>query len=311
MIQVRVIAPSELCERVVNELEADPTVADLALIRGATPDGTGALLLFHVARENANPVIEKLEGLGVTASGSIALTESVTVLSDAADAAERAAPGHPTDGVVWESVERQAKDDARLSWSFLAFLVLATLIAGVGRYLDQPILIIGAMVVGPEFAPLAAICIGLARRKPRLLAPAAVTLFGGFALAAAVAWFLWSIVWATGAISFEAATTGPLTEFIVKPDAWSFVIAVLAGCAGMLSITSAKSSALVGVFISITTVPAVGTIGLTLAVGAWDEAIASAIQLAVNLLGLLIGGVATIGLQSLFWRRGVGTVARR
>jgi uncharacterized hydrophobic protein (TIGR00271 family) len=304
MIQVRVIAPSKLCRRAATELESDPTVSDLALIRGATPDGRGDLLLFHVARENATPVIETLQRLGVTEAGSITLSDSVTVLSSAADAAEAAAPGHPNDGVVWETVERQAKDDARPSWSFLAFLVLATLIAGVGRYLDQPILIIGAMVVGPEFAPLAAICIGLARGKPRLLTPAAVTLIGGFAVAAAIAWLLWAIVWATGIISFEAATTGPLTDFIIKPDAWSFVIALLAGCAGMLSITSAKSSALVGVFISITTVPAVGTIGLTLAVGAWDEAVASAIQLGVNLLGLLIGGVVTIALQSLLWKRG-------
>jgi hypothetical protein len=30
--------------------------------------------------------------------------------------------------------------------------------------LDQPILIVGAMVVGPEFGPLAALCLGLLQR---------------------------------------------------------------------------------------------------------------------------------------------------
>lgn len=83
-----------------------------------------------------------------------------------------------------------------------------------------------------------------------------------------MAWCVWSLAYATGLITSAQATTGPQTEFIVIPDAWPFVIAVLAGVAGVLSLTTAKSAALVGVFISITTVPAVGTFGLTLAVGA-------------------------------------------
>ena len=48
----------------------------------------------------------------------------------------------------------------------------------------------------------------------------------------------------------------PLTSFIWRPDALSFIVAFLAGIAGMLSLTTAKSGALVGVLISVTTVPA-------------------------------------------------------
>jgi len=199
--------------------------------------------------------------------------------------------------VVWEQIEELAGRDSRLSWTFLVFLALATLIAGIGRYLDQPILIIGAMVVGPEFAPIAAICVAIARRRPRLIGPAAVTLFGGFAIAAVVAYVLWLIAYAAGVIDRTAATTGAATEFIVKPDIWSFIVALLAGCAGVLSMTTAKSSALVGVFISITTVPAVATIALTAAVGAWDETLGAAIQLAINLAGLIVAGVLTLLIQ--------------
>lgn len=298
MLHVRVTAPAAVCTKAVAAIRADKTAANLSIVSGAALDGAGDLLMFDLARENANSLIAELTDLGVTRSGSISITESTTLLSNAADAAEIAAPGNPSDGVVWSTIEDRARTDARLSWSFLAFLVLATLIAGIGRYLDQPILIIGGMVVGPEFAPLAALCIAIVRRKPGLLGPASLTLFGGFAIAAAVAWILWAVVNAIGILDPVAATSGPATEFIVKPDGWSFVIALLAGCAGVLSITSAKSSALVGVFISITTVPAVGTIGLTLAVGAWHDAGASAIQLAINLAGLLVGGVATLSLQA-------------
>lgn len=71
----------------------------------------------------------------------------------------------------------------------------------------------------------------------------------------------------------------------------------------MLSLTASKSSALVGVFISITIVPAVGTVALTVAVGAWGEAGHSLAQLLVNLAGLFIAGTSTLIVQGVVWRR--------
>lgn len=297
MLSVRVTVPREMSDRVQETLAEDPTVCDLAVLTGSAMGGRGDLLLFEMTRENANNVMRALRHLGVPREGSIVVSEPVVVVSDAAAKAEEIAPGHPADGVLWAQLTAKAAEDARPSVTFFVFLLLATLIAGVGRLLDQPILIIGAMVVGPEFAPIAAMSYAIVRRRAGIVGPALGTLLGGFAACAAIAWAVWAVLYATGVIGFEQATTGPATEFIVAPDAWSFVIAVLAGIAGVLSLTTAKSSALVGVFISITTVPAVGTIGLTLAVGAWSEALGSAIQLLVNLAGLLIAGVATLFVQ--------------
>ena len=311
MLHIRVTAPSALRDQLVDAIRSDPTVANVAVVRGAVSDGGGDLILFDVAREAANPVIDRLRELGVVDTGSISLTESTAILSRASERAEEAAPGHPADGVVWGQVEDRAREESRLSWSFLAFLILATLIAGIGRYLDQPILIVGAMVVGPEFAPLSAICVALVRRQRAIIPRAALTLFGGFAIAIAVALALWLVASVTGLIDYASATDGSQTDFIVTPDIWSFIIAVLAGIAGILSITSAKSSALVGVFISITTVPAAATIALTLAVGAWSEAAASAVQLGINLLGLLIAGVATLGVQVAITSRRATSKKRR
>lgn len=303
MLSVRVSAPAPLAEDLRVRLSADPTVSDVSVLRGACLDGAGDLLLFDMARENANNVMRMLRHAGVPEHGTIAVYDPVTVVSDAADAAERAAPGHPADGVLWAQLADDAREDARPSVSFFAFLLLATLIAGVGRLLDQPVLIIGAMVVGPEFAPIAATCYALVRRRFGIAGAAVATLLAGFAGSALVAWGLWAAVYAAGLITSEQATTGKQTEFIVAPDGWSFVIAALAGIAGVLSITSAKPSALVGVFISITTVPAVGTVGLTLAVGAWDEATAAVVQLLVNLAGLLLAGTVTLAVQLVFGRR--------
>lgn len=303
MLSVRVVASADLCDEVVERLRDDPAVVDVVLVRGAAVADGGDLLMFDVAREGADLVIHHLHDLGVDQVGSISITEPLVVMSRAADEAEERAPGHPDDGVVWAQVESRARRSASGSWSFFVFLTIACLIAGVGRYLDQPILIIGAMVVGPEFAPVAAVCLAIARRRPGLAGPAAATLTLGFAVAFAISLAVWSIAAQAGVVDTVKATTGDLTEFIVKPDAWSFVVALLAGCVGVLSLTASQSSALVGVFISITTVPAVATAGLTVAVGAWGEAGASLLQLVVNLAGLVIAGTFTLALQSVLWAR--------
>lgn len=301
MLSVRVVASSALCDAVVERLQDDPAVVDIVLVRGAAVSDGGDLLMFDVAREGADVVIHHLHDLAVDQVGSISITEPLVVMSRAATEAEARAPGHPDDGVVWAQVESRARRSASGSWSFFVFLTIACLIAGVGRYLDQPILIIGAMVVGPEFAPVAAICLAIARRRPGLAGPAAVTLTLGFAAAFAISLAVWAIAAQAGVVDTTKATTGDLTEFIVKPDAWSFVVALLAGCVGVLSLTASQSSALVGVFISITTVPAVATAGLTVAVGAWGEAGASLLQLAINLAGLVIAGTLTLAVQSALW----------
>ena len=104
-------------------------------------------------------------------------------------------------------------------------------------------------------------------------------------------------------MSVEDAARGELTAFIVQPDIWSFVIAMLAGVAGVLSLTTSKSGPLVGVFISVTTIPSIGTIALCLGTGVWSEVDDAALQLGLNILGLLVAGTVTLLVQRLVWSR--------
>lgn len=302
MLYLRLRVPAALTDEVTTLLCDEPTVTDVAVIPGAFMKPAGTLVMAHVARESAQHVIASLRRLGLVRDGVIALTETDTVMGDAAERAERAAPGTPVDGVIWDLIEDRARDDVRLSWAFVSFLTLATLIAVVGRLLDQPILIVGAMVVGPEFAAVAGICFALARPRLSLLPTSLTTLFGGFAIATAIATGLAGLVHFFGGFTTAQLQHAPQTEFIVRPDAWSFVIAVLAGCAGALSLTTSKSATLVGVFISVTTVPAIGTLSLSLATGNGDDARSSLLQLGLNLTGLVLAGTVTLLLQKEVWR---------
>jgi uncharacterized hydrophobic protein (TIGR00271 family) len=300
-LQLRV--PGDLTDQVVDLLSSDDTVTNVGVVADGYRKPAGALVIADVAREGANPVVAALRGLDLHHRGSIMITEPATLLSDAATHAEQAAPGTPDDGIVWDVVENRVRNESVLSWAFCSFLTLATLIAGAGRLLDQPILIIGAMVVGPEFSPVAAICVALARPRPSLLPRAASTLLLGFAIAVLVATPLWWVAHLLGLASTQDASTGPQTDFIIQPDVWSFLIALLAGVAGVLALTTSKSGPLVGVFISVTTVPAVGTLALCLGVGVWSEIPGALAQLGINLVGMVVAGTLTLLVQRLVWSR--------
>ncbi len=80
----------------------------------------------------------------------------------------------------------------------------------------------------------------------------------------------------------------PVADFINKPDVFSLIVAVLAGIVGVVSLTQARSNALIGVFISVTTIPAAASLGVSVAFSSWREAGGSALQLLLNVVVLIV-----------------------
>ncbi len=304
MLSLRISVPQELTDDVVDLLDGTPSVTGLSVMRGASVIPPGDVVMADVAREGANPVLDALRALGVHREGTVRVDPVDTWLSTSAFKAEKEAPGASADAVVWTQVGNRAYQDSELNWTYLSFMVLATLIAGVAIVLDSSILVIGAMVLGPEFGPIAAIGVALVRRRTNLLAIATRTLVLGFA-AGILATFLAGLLGrALGWVTYrDIAGPRPGTAFIYSPDRWTLVVAVIAAAAGVLSLTSARTGGLSGVFISVTTVPAAGNISLGLAFGAWHEVRGSSLQLAVNLVAMALAGWATLALQQRVWSR--------
>lgn len=313
MLHVRVIAPAERTDEVLRITADSPAIANVLKLAGAAHAPPGDLIEFDVAREGVNTVLADLRALGLKDTGAITVEQIDLSISTASEQAEEAAPGDPDDAVVWEELTARTTAETRLTWAFLAFLALATQIAAIGALLDQPILIVGAMVLGPEFGPVAAICFGVMTRRASLIGKAVRTLVVGFTAAVLITMACAAVSRLLGWITPEMLDGRPLTNFIIHPDRWSFVVALLAGVAGILSMTAGKSSPLVGVFISVTTVPAAGNLAVAVPLGHWSEVTASLIQLGVNLAGMIVAGTLTLFVQHALWSRyGLRvTVARR
>ena len=295
MVHLRIVAPSETSARALDLLKASPSVYNVVHLPRASIKPIGDVILADVAREDASVIVQDLSELDIPRQGSISLDPIEAQLSEGARAAERHASGLPSDAVVWEDVANRAEEMTELSVTFIAFMVLAMMIASIGLILDQPILIIGAMVVGPEFGPLAGLCVGLVQRQGGMVRRSLLALAVGFPVGILFALVLTLLLDAAGQIpdGFEPSNH-PLTSFVSRPDELSFVVALIAGSAGVLALTSAKSGALVGVLISVTTIPAGANVGVALAFGEWGEAGGALGQLAVNLSAIVIAGVVTL-----------------
>jgi uncharacterized hydrophobic protein (TIGR00271 family) len=159
--------------------------------------------------------------------------------------------------------------------------------------------------------PLAALAVAIVQVRPAGARRALVTLVLGFVVAIGVTAALTLVGRALGWFGTELlGADRPQTGFITSPDKWSLVVAVLAGVAGVLSLTSAKSGALVGVFISVTTVPAAADMAISLALGGGREFLHAATQLGINLAGILVAATVTLAVQRTVWRRIPGVVPR-
>ncbi len=304
MLHLRIYAPASQRDAVTAVLHAHPAVSSLAVVKDASVEPAGDLILADVAREAANEVIDQLRATGVQREGVIQIEPVRTWISREGLLAEQRAPGASADAVVWADVVQRAYEDSELTWAYLSFMVLATLLASIAIVLDSPILIVGAMVLGPEFGAIAALGLALVRRRHRLFLMALRTVVVGFAVSIL---FTTLVVllgrWLGWIARDDVAGPRPSTAFIYQPGRWSLVVAVIAGAAGVLSLTSARTTGLVGVFVSVTTVPAAGNVALGLAFGVREEVWGSTLQLVINITGMAVAGWATLALQSAVWAR--------
>jgi uncharacterized hydrophobic protein (TIGR00271 family) len=292
MLHLRVVCPQETADRVVDALNGHVGVV---AVRRAGASSSGYEVNADLARECAHAVLKSLHELDVTGQGMITMEPLDTAIGSLVDRAERDAPGEGADALIWDELLDRTGEDSALTGMFVAFMVLATLLASIGVVTDSPITIVGAMVVGPEFGPLAGIAVGLIRHRTGMVRRAVLALAVGFPAAIVITSLLALVARGVGLIS-PADITGPgrETEFIYHPGWFSLITALVAGTAGMLSLTSSKSAALVGVFISVTTIPAAGNAAVGGVLGRWHETWQSLAQLGINLVGIVAAGVVTL-----------------
>ena len=298
----RLTVPADLVGEVSAVLMEHDCVTNVTVQAEAVVRPPGDLVEFDVAREKASELLTALNEIGLDQRGAIVISAPASTPFKVARDLNRLAPGHPDDAVIWESVITKAYEGSVPTLSYHVFLVIAVALAGIAVVTDSAVLVVGAMVVGPEFTVIAAACAGLVLGHWALVGRSLLLLVLSFLFAIAVVTVLALLMVLTGGLTAEQVTAPrPNTGFIWHPDKWSFIVALLAGVAGALALALEKSATMVGVFISVTTVPAAGNLALGIAVWDADETLGSLAQLGANIAGMLISGTMLLLLVRTTW----------
>jgi uncharacterized hydrophobic protein (TIGR00271 family) len=304
MLHVRVVSPPAVTGQLVQTLAVAAGISNVVVqdAAGIRPDGDA--VQFDVRDDAANPALAALRDLGLDHTGVIMVERVDATLTDSARPGRSRGAIRRDTAPVWELVEAIIGAGEDYAPSFYLLLIIAALIGAVGILTNSQILIVAAMVVGPEYNAIIGVALGISSRYRSSVKDGMLALTCGFA-AAIVAAILFGLAIRFTGLTPDRFLAGqrPVADLINSPDAFSVIVAVLAGLVGVVSLTEARANALIGVFISVTTIPAAASVGLSIAFSSWKEAGGSALQLLLNVVLLIAVGAGGLSAQRRIWRR--------
>ncbi len=299
MLRVRVMSPAETTGRLLRVLTAEPGVRNVIVWRGEARRPDGDAVEFDVRRGAANAMFAYLRSVGLDKPGAVTVEQADVVLATPRDPAGDVGSPRREITPVWELVDATIRAQAVYAPSFFVLLTIAGLI-------------VAAMVVGPEYSAIIAVALAIARRHRAGVRDGLVALSAGFA-AAIVITYLFTLAIHGAGLTPDGFAGGirPVATLIAVPNAFSVIIAILAGIVGVVSLTESRANTLIGVFISVTTIPAAAGVGVFAALGNWHSALGSLEQLLLNVVLLIVVGAGGLQAQRVIWRRSTTRTADR
>jgi uncharacterized hydrophobic protein (TIGR00271 family) len=311
MLHVRVVSPPGATRALTDRLTGDPGVENLVVLPAAARHPDGDAVQFDVHTSAANALLAQLRALGLDRDGSVTAEIVDAAIVDPATHATRRRSYLGERAPIWELMEARIRQDAQYAPSFFLLLVFAAVIGACGILINSQVLLVGGMVLGPEYSAIVSVALGLERRQWRPVKRGLLVLTAGFLLAIVVTGvFAVCIRWAGHTPRPYLMGIRPVSDLINSPNLFSVVVAVLAGIAGVVVLALSKTSALVGVFVSVTTIPAAADVGVSAAFGSWREARGSTLQLLLNVGLLIIVGAVAMHVQRRLWRNWAARAGR-
>jgi uncharacterized hydrophobic protein (TIGR00341 family) len=182
--------------------------------------------------------------------------------------------GSQTREEIYNKIER----DARLDSNFLLMVFLSTVVACIGLIENNVAVVVGAMVIAPLLGPNISLAFATSMGDGELMWKSLKTNLAGLGLAMLMAVAI-GLVWPDYINSHE---------LMMRTDVGldGVLLALASGAAAVLSLTTALSSALVGVMVAVAILPPTATMGMMLGSGQTDLALGAGLLLAVNVVSI-------------------------
>ncbi len=270
-----------------------------------TLDDGRSLVRLLLEADQTGPIVDRLEQrFGsephfklVILKVDAALPRKESEVENTQDDALVKEAGKTASALSRQELLEEVQDMSRMSRVFLATVVLSTIVAAVGLLQDNVAVIIGAMVIAPLLGPNVAMAFGTTLGDPKLIKQALISTLVGFLIALVIAIGL--------ALTLNIDPVS-IDEIVNRThvNLYDIVLALAAGAAGVLVLTSGTSTALVGVMVAVALLPPTVVLGLMLGSGEWALASGAALLLATNVICVNLAGVVTFlfqGVRPLTW----------
>ncbi|MDS0260834.1 TIGR00341 family protein [Haloarcula sp. S1CR25-12] len=247
-----------------------------------------AVVTFPLPTNAVEPVLESLRDVGLSSDTYTVITEANTVLSRDFDALEeRYAEEEDEDRIAREELTAKAEALAPSLSTYVTMTVISAVIATAGLLLDSPAVVVGSMVIAPLIGPAMTANVGTVVDDHELFVRGVKLQVFGLLLAIASATAFALLVRTANVVPPIADVTSvDQVRERVAPDFLSLVVALGAGAAGVLSLTSGVSTALVGVMIAVALIPPAATVGIGIAWGQPMVSLGSGVLVLVNILSI-------------------------
>ncbi len=291
---VQVTIPSGKRQTILSTL--DDESVDYVVADETSGRQYAAVAYFPLPTNAVEPILESLREAGLGDDTFTVVVEANTVVSRHFDELqERYAEKEDEGRIAREELTAAASDLAPTLRVYVVMTVVSALIATAGLLLDSPAVVVGSMVIAPLVGPAMAASVGTVVNDHDLFSRGIRLQIGGLILAVVTAAVFALVVRYSNLIPPLAdVTTIPEIRERVAPDFLSLVVAIGAGAAGVVSLTSGVSTALVGVMIAVALIPPAATVGIGLAWGAPLVAVGSGVLLLVNVLSINLAALVVL-----------------
>jgi len=178
------------------------------------------------------------------------------------------------------------REESSLNGTFMTLLILATIIAVLGLYINSASVIIGAMLLAPLMQPIVGVSMGLLRQDSSLL-------FSGLkSIAIGVMAVMASAVIISYLLPLEQLTSE--MQGRLSPTILDMFVAIISGVAAAYAKSNEKIvGSMAGVAIAVALVPPLAVSGIGLGWGEWGMFGSALLLFITNLVGIVLAASMT------------------
>ena len=290
---VEILIPTRKREAVEDVLEDEGI--DYTLVEEHGHSEPSVVITFPLPAPAVESVLDSLRETGIDEDSYTVIVEAETVVSEQFEDLERRYARN-TDRISREEMQAKARELTPRFSTYLVMTIMSVVVATAGLLLDSPAVVVGSMVIAPLIGPAMASCVGTVINDDDLFWEGIRSQVIGLAVAV-----LSGVVFA---LSYRFLLAPELELLLIQqiaerahPGLLALAVALGAGTAGALALTSGADEALVGVMIAVALMPPAASVGLGVAYVDPRLAFGASVLVLVNLLSINVAGIVTIWIK--------------